>query len=53
MLKQMCVKNNFKFLDNNDLLPGDGSYLEKDGMHVIKKFYTQKFLPNLIVELGL
>ncbi len=53
MLKKMCIKNKFEFLDNNDLLPGDGSYLEKDGMHVIKKFYTQKFLPNLIVELGL
>lgn len=52
-LKEMCKNNGFTFLDNSELISGESSYYEQDGMHVIKKFYTEKYLPNLVVELGL
>lgn len=52
-LNEMCKRNGFTYLDNSGLISGKSSYYEQDGMHVIKKFYTEKFLPNLVVELGL
>lgn len=52
-LQKMCKDNGFEYLDNSALLPGDGKYLEPDGIHVVKKFYTEAYLPNLIVSLGL
>lgn len=52
-LKAMCKKNGFEYLDNSDVLTPDSEYFEHDGMHVIKRFYTEKYLPNLVVALGL
>lgn len=52
-LRKMSKDNGCVFLDNKELLKDDKSYYESDGMHLKKKFYTETYLPNLIIELGL
>lgn len=51
-MRKMAKDCGCVFLDNKELLKSDKSYYETDGMHLKKKFYTEKYLPNLIAELG-
>ena len=51
-LNEMCQRNGFVYLDNSALISGNSGYYEPDGIHVKKKFYTEKFLPNLAAKLG-
>lgn len=51
-LKKLSEKLNVIYLDNTELLPGDGSYYGTDGIHVQKTFYTEKWLPHLYFYLS-
>lgn len=46
-LVKLCEKNGLYYLDNSELLPGDGSYYGTDGIHLQKSFYREKWLPHL------
>lgn len=52
-LEKMCAELGVDYLDNSPLLPGDDSYYDGDGIHVVAAFYTELWFPYLITTLGL
>lgn len=52
-IKKMCDDLSLNYLDNSSLLPDDGSFYSKDGIHAKAKFYTEKWLPFVCQELEL
>ncbi len=48
-LKSMCKKLGVKFLDNSKCFNGDETYYGTDGIHLKKEFYSEAWIPNLLL----
>ena len=48
-VKSMCKKLGIEYLDNSKCFPADERYYGSDGIHLKKEFYSDQWLPNLLL----
>lgn len=46
-LEALCNELQVNYVDNSELLPGDGSYYGSDGVHLSRAFYYDVWLPHM------
>ena len=48
-IKAMCKKLGINYLDNSKCFTGDESFYGTDGIHLKKEFYSEYWIPNLLL----